>query len=96
MESFRGCAIKDLYLTEEQQGRLTLPAVDITRTATNTYEVLSHALPSEVVTTTTTPLLDDDGNPEFDFENNQLFDVETTSQKISWELRDGKQILRLH
>lgn len=62
--------------------------IDITRTAVNTYEVLSMALPSQLVTTTKTPVLDNDGQPTYDEDGKQVFKTETQNTPISWKLED--------
>ena len=61
--------------------------IDISRTAVNTYEVLSMALPSQLVTTTKTPVLED-GQPTYDEDGNQVFNTETENTPISWKLND--------
>lgn len=83
-------AINDLHLSDEQVIQLsTMPLVDITQTATNTYEVLSHALPGEVKTIVTSPELDEDGNPTYDEDGNQIFNTEEKgTQKFDWKLVD--------
>lgn len=83
-------AINDLHLSDEQVIQLsTMPLVDINQTATNTYEVLSHALPGEVKTIVTSPELDEDGNPTYDEDGNQIFNTEEKgTQKFDWKLVD--------
>ena len=61
--------------------------IDITKTAVNTYEVLSMPLPSQLATTTKTPVLDD-GQPTYDENGNQVFNTETQNTPISWKLKD--------
>lgn len=81
-------AMKELHLEDYVQQLSTLPLVDITQTATNTYEVLSHALPGSVATITTKPELDEDGNPTYDEDGNQIFNSTTTTQYFDWKLID--------
>ena len=83
-------AINDLHLSDEQVIQLsTMPLVDITQTGTNTYEVLSHALPGEVKTIVTSPEFDEDGNPAYDEDGNQIFNTEEKgTQYFDWKLVD--------
>lgn len=82
-------AREDLHLTDEDINRIQNPdLIQITRSATNTYSVITSALPSKVVTTTTSPALDDEGNPTFGEDGKQLFDTTETSTPIKWQLKD--------
>lgn len=79
----------DLHLTPEDAARIEGSGlIQITRSATNTYSVITSALPSKVVTTTTSPALDDEGNPTFGEDGKQLFDTTETSTPIKWQLKD--------
>lgn len=81
-------AMKELHLEDYVQQLSTLPLVDITQTATNTYEVLSHALPGSVATVVTSPTLDDDGNPTYNEAGEQIFHSTTTTEYFDWKLVD--------
>ena len=82
-------AINDLHLSDEQVIQLsTMPLVDIIQNATNTYEVLSHALPGSVATVVTSPTLDDDGNPTYNEAGEQIFHSTTTTEYFDWKLVD--------
>ena len=82
-------AIADLHLDPNDIERLTSPFVNITQTSVNTYQVLSHTLPENVVTTTVEPQLDEKGNPLYDENGNQLFYGATYEyQPITWRLVD--------
>lgn len=79
----------DLHLSDAQVRQIEGgDLINVSQTAVSTYTVQSMALPSAVVTTTTTPVLDGDGNPTYDEHGNQNFDTEQSSQLISWKLRD--------
>ena len=82
-------AIDELHLNETQINQLSsLPLVDISKAATNAYEVLSHALPSSVATVVTSPTLDDHGNPTFNIHGDQIFNTTTTTKHYEWKLVD--------
>ena len=79
----------DLHLTDAQvAGIENGDLIQITRTAVNTYDVTTTALPGEIVTTTTTPRVDKDGNPVRDENGTPLYDVTTEGTRISWQLKD--------
>ena len=81
-------AMKELHLDGYEQLLSTLPLVDITQTATNTYEVLSHALPGEVTTTVKSPSLDKDGNPIYNEDGEQTFYYDSKTMHYDWKLVD--------
>ena len=81
-------AMKELHLDGYEQQLSTLPLVDIAQTATNTYEALSHALPGSVATITTSPTLDDEGNPTYNEAGEQIFHSTTTTKYYDWKLVD--------
>ena len=81
-------AMKELHLDDYEQQLSTLPLVDITQTATNTYEVLSHALPGSVATTVKSPSLDDDGNPIYNEDGEQTFYYDSKTVHYDWKLID--------
>ena len=82
----------DLHLTDYDVNRIQgSDLIQITRSATNTYSVITSALPGTIVTTTTTPILDDQGDPIFDENGQQRFETATTSKPITWQLRDTNE-----
>lgn len=81
-------AMRELHLEGYVQQLSTLPLVDITQTATNTYEVLSHALPGSVATTVKSPSLDDDGNPIYNEDGEQTFYYDSKTVHYDWKLID--------
>lgn len=82
----------DLHLTDYDVNRIQgSDLIQITRSATNTYSVITSALPGTIVTTTTTPILDDQGDPIFDENGQQRFETAPTSKPITWQLRDTNE-----
>lgn len=82
----------DLHLDDNTVNRIEdSNLIQITQTAVNTYEILTSALPQEIVTTTSTPSRDNDGNFEYDENGDQVFKEEKTYQRINWELKDTNE-----
>lgn len=79
--------LKDNQVDDIEKAYQSNGLIDISRTAVNTYEVLSMALPSQLVTTTKTPVLEG-GQPTYDEDGNQVFNTETQNTPISWKLKD--------
>lgn len=82
----------DLHLSDDQVRRIESgDLIQITRSAVNTYDVATSALPSRVVTTTTAPILDNEGKPTYDENGNQEFYTTEVSTLITWQLKDTNE-----
>lgn len=80
----------DLYLNEEEVARIEgADLIQITQSAVNTYDVVTRALPGSLVTTTRTPV-DEDNNGEQDRndDGSLKYETSTSSSTIHWVLKD--------
>lgn len=80
----------DLYLNEEEVARIEgADLIQITQSAVNTYDVVTRALPGSLVTTTRTPV-DEDNNDEQDRndDGSLKYETSTSSSTIHWVLKD--------
>lgn len=80
----------DLYLNEEEVARIEgADLIQITQSAVNTYDVITRALPGSLVTTTRTPV-DEDNNGEQDRndDGSLKYETSTSSSTIHWVLKD--------
>ena len=81
----------DLHLDDSAVNRIENSSlIQITQTAVNTYEILTAALPQELVTTTTKRVYED-GVPAFNDDGTPKYEVTTTSLSISWKLKDTNE-----
>lgn len=84
-------AKEDLHLDDAAvYGIQNSDLIQITQTSVNTYEVLTAALPQELVTTTTERVYED-GAPAFNDDGSPKYETTTTSQSIRWQLRDTNE-----
>ena len=81
----------DLYLDDNAVNSIeNSNLIQITQTAVNTYEILTAALPQELVTTTTKRVYED-GVPAFNDDGTPKYEVTTTPLCISWQLKDTNE-----
>ena len=79
----------DLHLTPEDAARIEgSDLIQITRSATNTYSVITSALPSKIVKTIKSPVLDEKDDPTFNEDGSQKFHTEEVNTPIKWQLKD--------
>lgn len=80
----------DLYLNEEEVARIEgADLIQITQSSVNTYDIITRALPGSLVTTTRTPV-DEDNNGEQDRndDGSLKYETSTSSSTIHWVLKD--------
>ena len=81
----------DLHLNDDAVNSIeNSDLIQITQTAVNTYEILTAALPQELVTTTTKRVYED-GVPAFNDDGTPKYEVTTTPLCISWQLKDTNE-----